>query len=391
MNLASNALKFTKEGYVLIDIEAIAGTENETSIQFSIKDTGIGVSRDELPQLFKKFSQGDSSTTREFGGTGLGLAICKQLVNLMGGKIGMESELGKGSEFWFRLNLPIPKTSCQSAIDTTLFKREPVLIIDEKKIMGHALAEWLNRWGLTSEISGTLTEAEQKLRETSYRIIFIGEHLACNTDAPFFQRPEFEQIPLFVICSITNRGFRTMDRAGLTANLIKPIRHSTLLSKTAGALGYELDMQVAPSFSQATSKPQVEHSSILKVESRRILVTEDNLVNQTVAKRMLSKGGFEVDVAENGEVALRKMMSDVQYDLIFMDCQMPRMDGYEACRQIRTFEKEQSAESRIPIIALTANAMQGDREKCLEAGMDDYVPKPVKKEALFDMINRYLT
>ncbi|MDF7806864.1 ATP-binding protein [Pontiellaceae bacterium B12219] len=390
MNLASNALKFTKEGYVLIDIEAVAGTESETSIQFTIKDTGIGVSRDELPQLFKKFSQGDSSTTREFGGTGLGLAICKQLVNLMGGKIGMESELGKGSVFWFRLNLPVPQTPCHSVIDASLFKHEPVLIIDEKKIMGHSLAEWLNRWGLTAEISGTLKEAEQKASETPYRLIFISEHLACNTDAPFFLRPGFKQLPLFVICSITNRDFRTLDRAGLTANLIKPIRLSNLLIKTAGALGYELDAPVASPLPQTTPKPTMERSSITKVESRRILVTEDNLVNQTVAKRMLSKGGFEVDVAENGEVALHKIMSDVQYDLIFMDCQMPRMDGYEASRQIRTFENEQSAGSRIPIIALTANAMQGDREKCLEAGMDDYVPKPVKKEALFDMINRYL-
>ncbi|WP_372797801.1 response regulator, partial [Pontiella sp.] len=124
--------------------------------------------------------------------------------------------------------------------------------------------------------------------------------------------------------------------------------------------------------------------------SRRILVTEDNLVNQTVAKRMLTKGGYDVDVAENGEVALKKIQSGAEYDLIFMDCQMPRMDGYEASRQIRKLEQDRSEGSRIPIIALTANAMQGDREKCLSSGMDDYIPKPVKKEALFDMLNRHL-
>lgn len=156
MNLASNALKFTREGYVYIDIEAVAGTEAETTISFTVRDTGIGVSRDELPQLFQKFSQGDSSTTREFGGTGLGLAICKQLVNLMGGKIGMESELGKGSTFWFRLNLPIASRTQVSAIDQALFKGEQVLVIDEKKIMGQAMVEWLNRWGLSAEIINSM-------------------------------------------------------------------------------------------------------------------------------------------------------------------------------------------------------------------------------------------
>ncbi len=390
MNLASNALKFTRDGYVYINIESVAGTEKETTVNFSVTDTGIGVSREELPQLFQKFSQGDSSTTREYGGTGLGLAICKQLVSLMGGKIGMESELGKGSSFWFRLNLPVANRSKTAAIDETPFKGEHVLVIDEKKIMGQAMSEWLNHWGLKAEITNSTSEAADKIRSNGYKIILIEEYLAYDPDNPFFNNPEFEHLTLFIICSITNRDFRSLDHAGLATNLVKPIRLTNLMTKTASALGYNLDASAMYPARMADARPTVEISSLTSAGSRRILVTEDNLVNQTVAKRMLVKGGFEVDVAENGEQALSKVKSGADYDLIFMDCQMPRMDGYEASRQIREFEEGINAGTRVPIIALTANAMQGDREKCIDAGMDDYIAKPVKKDALFEMLRRHL-
>ncbi|MEN8255050.1 MAG: ATP-binding protein [Verrucomicrobiota bacterium] len=386
-NLAGNALKFTREGHVYIDVASVAGTEAEATIHFTITDTGIGISKEELPQLFQKFSQADSSSTREFGGTGLGLAICKQLVTLMGGKIGMESELGKGSSFWFRLNLPIAATPSPTLIDQTIFRDEHVLVIDEKRIMGQVLSEWLNRWGLKASISSSIDDAVEKLRETRHRIVLIEEHLAYTSTAPFFNDPEFEHLALFIICSITNRDFRSLDRAGLATNLVKPIRLGNLLAKTARALDYPIE-----EYRQADTQPPVEPSKTTSVGIRRILVAEDNLVNQTVVKRILVKGGFEVEVAENGERALHKITSGgVHYDLVFMDCQMPRMDGYEASRRIREFELETGGEDfHIPIVALTANAMQGDREKCLDAGMDDYIPKPVKKDALYEMIHRHL-
>ncbi len=390
MNLVSNALKFTRDGYVYINIEAVAGTEKETTINFSITDTGIGVSRDELPQLFQKFSQGDSSTTREYGGTGLGLAICKQLVSLMGGKIGMESELGKGSSFWFRLNLLVASRSQPAAIDKSPFKGEHVLVIDEKKIMGQALSEWLNHWGLKAEVTGSTAEAAEKIRTDGFKIVFIEEYLAYDPDNPFFNNPEFEHLTLFIICAITSRDFSTLDHAGLATNLVKPIRLTNLLTKTADALGYTLSPSSLHPPRSADAHPTVEKSSLTSIGSWRILVTEDNLVNQTVAKRMLTKSGYEVDVAENGEQALRKVQEGANFDLIFMDCQMPRMDGYEASRQIRKFEKSTNTGTRIPIVALTANAMQGDREKCIVAGMDDYIAKPVKKDALLEMIRRHL-
>ncbi len=391
MNLTGNALKFTREGHVYIDIDCVAGTERETSINFSIQDTGIGISKDELPLLFQKFSQADSSTTREFGGTGLGLAICKQLVSLMGGKIGMESELGKGSTFWFRLNLPIAEHGRETQLDQTLFNNEEVLVIDERKITGQALVEWMNRWGLKAEMAASLDEAVRVAESGHPRLVLMEEHLAYEADNPFFGDPRFQHLSLLIICSIANRDFRSLDHAGPVTNLVKPLRLGNLLAKVGQALDYTI---APPSRAQAVAppkaRPTVETSSIETVDTHRILLVEDNLVNQTVAKRMLTKEGYLVDVAENGEQALGKVGNGGKYDLIFMDCQMPRMDGYEASRRIREMEAGNSAASRVPIIALTANAMQGDREKCLSAGMDDYIAKPVKKDAVFEMLRRHL-
>lgn len=385
-NLTSNALKFTKEGYVYIDVSSVAETATETTIHFNVTDTGIGISKEELPKLFQKFSQADSSSTREFGGSGLGLAICKQLVTMMGGKIGMESELGKGSSFWFRLNLPTTTSPKPTLMDQTLFRDEHVLVIDEKKIMGQVLTEWLNRWGLKASISTSFEDALIKLRETRHRIVLVEEHLVYSSASPFFEDPEFKSLTLFIICSITNRDFRSLDRAGLATNLVKPIRLDNLLAKTAHALDYPLGPQAPTDTPPLAVSPEITNAA----GSHRILIAEDNLVNQTVAKRILTKYGCEVDVANNGAQALERITSGTHYDLIFMDCQMPSMDGYEASRRIRKFEQEAGQGLRIPIVALTANAMQGDREKCLDAGMDDYVSKPVKKDALYTILRQHL-
>ncbi|MEN7972827.1 MAG: response regulator [Verrucomicrobiota bacterium] len=384
-NFASNALKFTRKGHVYIDIAAVAGNETETTIQFNITDTGIGISKEELPQLFQKFSQADSSSTREFGGTGLGLAICKQLVALMDGKIGMKSELGEGSTFWFRLTLPIASPLQNTQIDRTIFHNESVLIIAEKRIMGQMLGEWLKHWGLKASVSTSTDDAIGKLRENRHHMVLIEEHLADDSASPFYNDPEFEHLALIVICSITNSNLHSLGRTGLTTNLIKPIRLENLFSKTVQALGYPSNQH-----QQTNAKLLNKTKGTTSIGIQRILVAEDNLVNQTVVKRILVKGGFEVDVAENGEKALDKVNSGTRYDLVFMDCQMPRMDGYETARRIRKFEQTEGKESKIPIIALTANAMHGDRKKCLEAGMDDYIPKPVKKEALYEMLHRHL-
>ncbi|MCF7849230.1 MAG: response regulator [Kiritimatiellales bacterium] len=385
MNLVSNALKFTRKGHVYIDIQAAAGTESETTLNCRIVDTGIGVAKEEQSQLFQKFSQADSSSTREYGGTGLGLAICKQLVNLMGGKIGVESEPGKGSTFWFKLTLPLAKNIKPALIDQIIFKGESVLVIDEKRLMGEVLGEWLGRWGLKAQSCTSIDKALDEIKKSKCRLVLIEEYLAYSSDTPIFSDPACKDTVFFIICSITNRDFRSLDSAGLATNLVKPIRLVNLLQKSARVLGYPIAAE-----KPAPVKPQLEKSRLEEIKTRRILVTEDNIVNQTVAKRMLIKQGFEVDVASNGEIALQKIKDGDVYDLIFMDCQMPQMDGYEATIKIRDVESERADGSRIPIIAMTANAMRGDREKCLEVGMDDYIPKPVTKEMLQEMLQRHL-
>jgi PAS domain S-box-containing protein len=391
VNLVGNAVKFTHEGYVYLDVEAVAGTDRETTIRISVEDTGIGISKEGMPQLFKKFSQGDSSTTREFGGTGLGLAICKQLVELMGGKIGVNSELGKGSCFCFRLSFPVASDQRPATIDKTFFEGEQVLIIDEQKILGRALKEWMSRWGLQTDTVSSLDDAMAQLKSKEYQLVLVEESLAYTTGNPIFNNPALKPFMLFILCSISMRDFHSLDHGDMAVNLVKPVRLRNLLKQTSKALGYTSVAERPEAPVRITvSRPEAVSSSIETVSSYRVLIVEDNLVNQTVAKRMLLKNGFEVGVASNGEEALQMITSGERFDLIFMDCQMPRMDGYEASRRIRQFEDKQDEGMHIPIIAITANAMQGDREKCIDAGMDDYIAKPVKKEALFEMLRRHL-
>ena len=391
-NLTSNALKFTREGHVYIDVSMIAGTDTETTLHFKVCDTGIGIAKEEMPLLFQKFSQADSSSTREYGGTGLGLAICKQLVTLMNGKIGFESEQGIGSTFWFNLTLPTADSPVPSMVDRTVFHGEPVLVVDEKEIMGRTLTDWFDRWGLEAGIATDPADAQRKMQQTCPRAVVVREHLASDIETLLLSDPAFESVHLFIICTSSDLTCRIPERPEMTTRLSIPLRLEHVLAQTAAKLGYASDMlpKLPDRMSPSTRMENGGSNAGARSNPCRILLAEDNLINQTVAKRILLKGGFEVDVSENGEQALLRITSGSQYDLILMDCQMPRMDGYEATRRIREFELSSGLRDRIPIVALTANAMQGDRDKCLNAGMDDYLPKPVKRETLFKMLERFL-
>lgn len=381
INLIGNSIKFTKKGHVYVDIYPGSKTDTENIIHFKIKDTGIGMSEKELPKLFKKFSQADSSSTREFKGSGLGLAISKQLTTLMNGEISVKSEQGKGSTFTFQLPLPRTKLSRTEAIDQVLFCGERVLVINENPLKGDPFVEWLNHWGLNAERSPSLTHATEQIHTKNYTLVILDEHLAYTTDNPLFNLPEFTPIPLLIICSTPNHFNPSAGRSGSSIHLTKPVRLTTLLSETATALGYALKPE-KPSSAQTSPDTQA-------TESRHILIAEDNLVNQTVVKRIIEKGGYSIDLAKNGEEALKKVEEGARYDLILMDCQMPCMDGYEAAYKIREYEDKNQL-TPVPIIALTANAMTGDREKCLVAGMDEYIPKPIKKALLLEIIRRHI-
>jgi CheY-like chemotaxis protein len=381
-------------------VECEERTGGQARLRFSVADTGIGIPAGKLGHIFERFTQADASTTRKYGGTGLGLSISKQLVELMGGNIGVESKIGEGSRFWFTLALPVDLTPPDTApidVDMTGVR---VLGVDNNPTNLFVLREQLNSWGLRNDSSTsaedalTLLRAAQSARDP-YHIAILdqqmpimdGEQLARTIKAD----AELKNTALVLLTSIGIRGDAArMKEAGFSAYLTKPARASQLLN----ALMTVWDNQKrAPSAPFVTRHSLAQGRATIFSDERtqpifraRVLVVEDNAVNQMVAARLLEKLGCRVDVAANGREAV-EMVGLLPYDAIFMDCQMPEMDGFEATQEIRSRE---GSSVHCPIIAMTANAMQGDRERCLDAGMDDYVSKPIRKADLIEALERRL-
>ena len=400
INLAGNAVKFTEKGHVLISIEEEDTAEDRALLRFSVQDTGIGIPEEKLVYVFEKFTQSDASTSRRFGGTGLGLAISKQLVELMGGKIGVQSRLGEGSTFWF--TLPLPRDG-QAQIVPPLksdMSGLRVLIVDDNEVNGRVLQEMITSWNMRSDATVTAEKALMILRDGQaggdpYQVALI-DHRLPDMDGECLGRSIKEdavlkQTLLVMLSSSGRRGdAKRFEEAGFSAYLLKPVTPSQLLDALSMIRGAHLDGTLTPLITRHTlaeSQPASLSASTEKDKGMRcrILVVEDNVVNQKMAVRMLEKMGCSVDVAGNGLEAVR-MVEQLSYDLVFMDCQMPEMDGYEATAEIR---RRQGSSKHTPIVAMTANAMQGDRERCIDAGMDDYVAKPVKKEAVSEAIEKW--
>ena len=400
INLSGNAIKFTSKGHIFLSVECEERTAGQARLLFSVTDTGIGIPTGKLGDVFERFTQADASTTRKYGGTGLGLSISKQLVELMGGKMGVESKVGEGSRFWFTLPLPVdlnPPDAAPIDIDMTGVR---VLGVDHNPTNLFVLREQLNSWGLRNDSSSSAEDALALLRAAHsagdpFHIAILdqqmptmdGEQLARTIKAD----AQLKNTALVLLTSVGNRGDAArMREAGFSAYLTKPARESQLLN----ALMTVWDSQKrAPSAQFVTRHSLAQgRTTIFKEEPvppmfrARVLIVEDNAVNQMVAARLLEKLGCRVDVAANGREAV-EMVGLLPYDAIFMDCQMPEMDGLEATREIR--RREGSSVHR-PIIAMTANAMQGDRERCLGAGMDDYVSKPIRKADLTAALKRHL-
>jgi signal transduction histidine kinase/CheY-like chemotaxis protein len=400
INLSGNAIKFTSKGHVYLSVECEERTGAQARLRFSVADTGIGIPGGKLGHIFERFTQADASTTRKYGGTGLGLSISKQLVELMGGNIGVESKIGEGSRFWFTLALPVDLTPPDTPpidVDMTGVR---VLGVDNNPTNLFVLREQLNSWGLRNDSSTSAEDALTLLRAAQsagdpYHIAILdqqmpimdGEQLARTIKAD----AELKNTALVLLTSIGIRGDAArMKEAGFSAYLTKPARASQLLN----ALMTVWDNQKrAPSAPFVTRHSLAQGRATIFSDERtqpifraRVLVVEDNAVNQMVAARLLEKLGCRVDVAANGREAV-EMVGLLPYDAIFMDCQMPEMDGFEATQEIR--RREGSSIHR-PIIAMTANAMQGDRERCLDAGMDDYVSKPIRKADLTESLERHL-
>jgi signal transduction histidine kinase/DNA-binding response OmpR family regulator len=388
-NLLGNAIKFTEGGEVVLRAFKEKETASHGVIRFTVTDTGIGISQENQARLFQSFHQADNSTTRKYGGTGLGLAICKQLVTLMNGQIGVQSEPGKGSTFWFTVPLGKqlePATPSSTSRPELLDLR--VLVVDDNATNRQILRHQIFAWNMQKGSAASGREALDMLRKAA----LAGE--AYDLALLDMQMPEMDGLdlartikadPLIAntrLILLTSLGrFLTpkeMQDAGILAFLVKPVKQSRLFDSIVAAVG-----AASPkvTFAKETSAINPKAIAALGLQNVRILLAEDNSVNQKVALAQLQKLGLKADAVSNGLEVLEALRR-IPYDIVFMDCQMPEMDGYEAARRIRQLENLNGTKCPWPtplqIIALTANAMQGDREQCLAAGMNDYISKPVR-------------
>ncbi len=404
LNLAGNAIKFTSRGHIYLNVECQHQDTSEARFRFSVEDTGIGIPEDKIEHIFQQFTQADSSTTREYGGTGLGLSISKQLVEMMRGSLGVQSRLGEGSTFWFTLLVPLDKESPPAPPPKAELTGVRVLYVDDIPTNRFVLHETLVSWGVRNDACGSAEEALLLLREAReagdpYHIAILDQQMP-GMDGETLGRlikdhPLLKDTILVMLTSWGQPGDAPrMKQAGFAAYLAKPLRQAQLrdaLSTVWGAYQRARPVELVTRHTLAESRAggpvraAATSSAAQPVFQARILVVEDNAVNQKVAVRMLEKLGCRADLAANGREAV-DMAGMLPYDLVLMDCQMPVMDGYEATRQIR---ERQIQGARLPIVAMTANALEGDRERCLDAGMDDYIAKPVIKSELVRVLRRY--
>jgi PAS domain S-box-containing protein len=385
-NLVSNAIKFTSEGEVILKVSLKAETESNATIEFRIIDTGIGISDIAQKKLFQPFTQVDASTTRKYGGTGLGLAICKQIVDLMGGEIGINSEEGKGSQFWFRI--PFVKQS-PDAIAELQPRREinlkdiRVLVVDDNETNCKILTYQLTAWQMRVDAMQCSSDAIAILRAAviegdRYQLVILdmqmpdldGEMLGAQIKAD----PDLKDTKLIMLTSLNQQGgLKRVKNLGFEFYLVKPVKQSRLLDVLMEVVSLDGKREATPlpilkDFDHVTKK----------TSKLRILIAEDSPINQKVALHQLRSFGYDADVAGNGKEVLN-LLERIHYDIILMDCQMPEMDGYEATTTIRQLNSEIS---KIAIVAMTANAMKEDRDRCMACGMDDYLSKPIRKEDL---------
>ena len=393
-NLVGNAIKFTREGEIIIKV-SLTENVNDLQLTVSVIDSGIGIPDDKLPTLFDSFTQADTSTTREFGGTGLGLAITKQLCELMNGSITATSTLGKGSNFTFSLTLG-KGNNTQSSIPKVSLVNTPILIVDDNAINREVLRGQLQLWGATVTEATCAPEAIKLLENDSknFTIAIIDMHMPKMNGAELGkiirQNPENNHIHLIMMTSVSERGdAKYFSELGFDAYFPKPATPKDLRN----ALMISLDNGAA----LLHAKPLVTHhylKDLKKTEpsKARILLVDDNRINLEVALGILEDIGYNADTANDGEEAITALCNaptDAPYQIVLMDCQMPILDGYSASKKIRSGEIT-GINKDIPIIAMTANAMQGDKDKCLAAGMSDYLAKPVTIGDLEEKIEYWL-
>jgi two-component system sensor histidine kinase/response regulator len=372
-------------------VRASDATDKDVLLHFRVQDTGIGLTPEQMGRLFQSFSQADASTTRKFGGTGLGLAICKRLAELMGGEVGVESEPGKGSTFWFSARLGIGATRGQ-LIPIPDLRGRRALVVDDNDHARAVIMDMLEGMTfLASEVaSGPAAVDEVRKAATEgrpYEVVYLDWRMPGMDGMETARRIRslgLAQPPILMMVTAYGREeMRKEARSiGIDNVLVKPVNASLLFDTTMSVLS---TVQRAAPQTGAPPEPESARVRLAAIRGARVLLVEDNDINQQVARELLEDAGLVVDVADNGQIAL-DMVQRASYDLVFMDMQMPVMDGVTATRQIRKI----GWLARLPIVAMTANAMEQDRRRCIEAGMNDAVIKPIDPQGLWDMLLRWV-
>ncbi len=390
INYANNALKFTEQGEIDIVVRLREQTEQHVLLYFAVIDTGIGLSAEQQGRLFNAFEQADSTTTRKYGGTGLGLAICRQLSELMGGEVGVESVEGKGSTFWFTAKLGLGHVEKRLLMPTADLRGRHVLVVDDnanaRQVMNEMLSDMSFSVDVVSSGAQAIAEIERADRERDpYEMVLMDWHMpamngitACNK----IQSLLLAEPPQLVLVTAYGRDevFHNAEVAGINNVLVKPVTASTLFDTAIRVMGNNR-VEVRG----IDEKSTLSLDKMKRITGARILLVEDNEINQQVAMEYLRLAGLSVDMAENGQIALN-MLVDHEYDLILMDIQMPVMDGVSATIQLRLLPEY----AALPVVAMTANVLDADRERCLQAGMNDFISKPIEPEVLWQTLLKWI-
>jgi PAS domain S-box-containing protein len=392
VNLLSNSRKFTDRGEIVLSVSRIEQHDSTATLRFSVRDTGIGIPADRIHRLFQSFSQVDSSTTRKYGGTGLGLAISKHLVTAMGGTIGVESQVGEGTTFWFTLPLPVVgDCEIQSSQNKSNFQNLRVLIVDDNATNRTIIQEQVRGWGMLPTTACSVEDALLlfNLPESPFDLVISDYHMPNQTGIDLAIELKRRGIqPPFVLLgsSMTEPAFNEMIRAaGIRQQLTKPVLSTQLYTALQSVVQSPKSPPSAPPSTEkdAASSP-AQASPVFKGE---LLVAEDNAVNLLYVTSVLNRAGYTTQTASNGLQAVLAVRTQ-RFALVLMDCQMPELDGYEATRCIRNLEAKGRLSGHVPIVALTANAIKGDSERCLDAGMDAYLSKPFDPQQLISLVEK---
>ena len=390
VNLAGNAIKFTETGEVSVLVELVSRDADRTRLQFSVRDTGIGIPENKQQQVFDAFSQADASTTRAYGGTGLGLSISRQLVRMMGGDLTMESQEGKGTTFRFEIELPLSPLELDGSDSEAPFDLTGarVLVVDDNQTNRRILLEMLRGWKMLPTLADSGPAALEEMRGAvnngiPFDLVLTDCHMPQMDGFMFVEElkkhPEFARSTIMMLTSADRQGaYERCYQLGIEATLLKPLKQSELLQAIC-----EVFRRVDRRESRLPPVQPISRSDITR--NLRVLLAEDNEINQQVAVRMLKKLGHAVVVVGNGQLALDALQTS-EFDVVLMDVQMPVLDGFEAVRSIR--EQERSTGRHQPVFAMTAHAMSGDRQRCLDAGMDDYISKPISANSLSEALSR---